>query len=243
MFWRKYSEAKKIVDYAQSIASDPTPLKEPRLGVHLAGNHVQEIEERLGRSIPYRQHDDDRGHFKIVLANGMELWSSGNELLNNINHKQYSPSEWIAWVEYIKEKYKEEYDAGILCSPALMTLKQLGKKKWKYLIDEGAEDNFSFWNINHHPPTYLRQSGKMESGFGSYYEQIRNTAALIDFRDMTHLPVCFTEIGGGQYHYALDPMSVKLLWTIVSRVFGERLICALTYDSDLVRRVGGLNIF
>ncbi len=250
MFFDDYREAKRIVDSCQAIAMESQAHLPSKAGVCLsfqpADNPIQ-VEELFyitGRPMPYRFYDGT--HLWVRLTNDNMILIGGNEEENDINERTLNSKEWS---DLCHKNFKDSgSNISRLASPALMTLKQKPKfwrsvLKHRHKDKDGNittnEDKFGYWAINTHFPGWIKRP---ESGLGSYWERIKQVRELLKFSRKIKRKVIVTECGTGQYHYALTPADVKYGYLIHKRVFGDRLIAVLFYDSDLIKRCNGINL-
>jgi len=239
-----YKEAKHIVDIAQQASinreNSDKRLEDDSLGFHMSydvfspdyESNFEKLKGQMGRPFPYRT-DGQNGHMIIVRPGKENIISSGNELNNNINDQQLDAKQW----EGICVSLFRQYNGDIqrLASPALMTLKQ-NKKFWPQILH--CEAYFDYWCLNTHIPGFIRRK---ESGIGDYIEIIKTVAELIKFRNKTTKKIIISEMGNGEYHYALTRGDVNMLYWVHKQVFGDRMVLGLYYNDALMMRSNGFD--
>lgn len=218
------------------------------VGIHVANNgDIERWEDYANRKLPYRASKDfaltklpNEKWFEIAIGDRL-VYSSGNEEMNpdvhGPDHKIHTPEDWI---NYVREQRELHHDLTI-CSPALLSLKSLGPK-YKKIIELGAEKYFSYWCLNFHPPSYIPQSGKTESGVGWYELLIRQVREYVIFSKLTKHPVIFTEMGNGDGDNVNSPFDIRRSYKIAQLVFGSRLIAVLIYNSGLLEKLNGKEV-
>jgi hypothetical protein len=237
IFSKNLARAMSIIEDAQRYAGlkakyTPGSLDE-RCGVHLGTwiERVEKYDKFAKRQVPYRFEGD---LYEIRMPDGGFIYSSGNELENDINGKTLTPTQILGHHRKLASKHGKK-----LAGPALMTLRQ-NPSVWRSLLKLGAESEFSHWCINNHGPGFIE---KYLNGIGSYILWVKILWELLDFKDATTLPVLITEAGNGQYHWACSKADMLFQYYCYSKIFGPRLKLILYYDADLAQRQGQLDQF